>query len=1007
MDTIKIVIESNAEQVGKTFEELAKNFKNTTGDAEDLRKQIKDLKGELFKLTPGTEEYGKVLEQLGSKMNQLGDTTQELRVATGGLDTVFQTTTQATATMAAGFTAASGVIALFGGDTENLQKTFVKLQAVMAITTGLKGFAAFEKMTKRASISLKAYIAQSKLARTATMQQTTSTVGLAAAEGAAATAATGLGTAIKGVTAAIAANPIGAVLVAITAAIAAITHFVSASKEAKQQAEEYNKVLEKSRGIALSFTEQLEREDSQFNLHVARLKTLGVTQAEINSLMKKHLETEASSLRQRKATLESLIDYNKENTKVKDKLEEWSKELDEVNSKLQDTQSTLDEMAANTLPKFAQEADAGFTALERSLNLQVLSGDLSENGSIEQKISYWQQRIEDTQKLLDKANKKRALPMNSESVNAELDKSIEDYTRSINLWSKRIVELEEKQQENTAKAVKSSRDAAKKLAQEHSKNYKKLTEDFDKDYKEMFKNVSDFDNKIQQLFESFGLSDLASEGRMRASLQLILKDIDDFYTKSKKIATELVSENKISYDDYNTYITNLELKVQEMRDLASHYSQDIGLTDYSTVLNNNLLKNVKDLTSGLALINQLYKDGLIKTEEYNKAYLDKLEAFKQSMAEDGEDIEQLYKNLLNPEYLDEIVNTLEDGSEQTLREFLDEQKMTANEYVEFLKNLFAQSGLILPPELAKSITDETVKIINSQFAVIEKNYSERMDMFGRYWQEKMRSWLEGGTDTSYWGDSASTTYKKMQQQADDLYKLLHSEYEQEIQLLQDKMSLLDENSQAYADYYAKLQELRQADADAQAAQQTASLANIRQYSQDIMETAGKFGDAISGLAGAMGSYYAEQAEQAKEMYGENSEEYKKYLKKEGNMKIAQVWTDAATGIMSAWATSESLGPIAGPILAAIQTAALLATATASTMQIKRQTQATASGDANTTANVGQLTDRVIYGDAQNADQTAKLNADYNQGKGVKVFVTQGDIEKANNEHKVAVTQNQF
>jgi ubiquinone biosynthesis protein UbiJ len=141
------------------------------------------------------------------------------------------------------------------------------------------------------------------------------------------------------------------------------------------------------------------------------------------------------------------------------------------------------------------------------------------------------------------------------------------------------------------------------------------------------------------------------------------------------------------------------------------------------------------------------------------------------------------------------------------------------------------------------------------------------------------------------------------------------------------------------------------------------------------------------------------------MYGENSEEYKKYLKKEGNMKIAQVWTDAATGIMTAWATSEQLGPIAGPILAAIQTAALTATAIASTQQIKRQTQATASGSAPT-ANVSGITDRVIMGEAQNADQTAQLNADYNQGS-MRVFVTQDDISDAQNVNRVAVTNNRF
>ena len=91
------------------------------------------------------------------------------------------------------------------------------------------------------------------------------------------------------------------------------------------------------------------------------------------------------------------------------------------------------------------------------------------------------------------------------------------------------------------------------------------------------------------------------------------------------------------------------------------------------------------------------------------------------------------------------------------------------------------------------------------------------------------------------------------------------------------MKLLDENSEAYANYYAKLIELRQADADAQAAYETASLANTREYGQNVIAMTSEFSSAVSGLASAMGGYYAEQAEWAKDTYGENSKEYQKYL----------------------------------------------------------------------------------------------------------------------------------
>ncbi len=59
MDTIKIIIDTNAEDAAKSFDDLSNSFKKTDNEAVDLRKQIKELKSELYKLTPGTVEYTK------------------------------------------------------------------------------------------------------------------------------------------------------------------------------------------------------------------------------------------------------------------------------------------------------------------------------------------------------------------------------------------------------------------------------------------------------------------------------------------------------------------------------------------------------------------------------------------------------------------------------------------------------------------------------------------------------------------------------------------------------------------------------------------------------------------------------------------------------------------------------------------------------------------------------------------------------------------------------------
>ncbi|MBQ1807964.1 MAG: hypothetical protein IIZ87_00325, partial [Selenomonas sp.] len=113
MDNIKITIETNANEAAKTFENLANSFNSADTQAQDLRKEIKSLKNEIYKLEPGTKEYTQTLVKLGEKMNTLGDINRDLRSSTGGLDTVFQTTTKTISSMAAGMQACMGVVTLF------------------------------------------------------------------------------------------------------------------------------------------------------------------------------------------------------------------------------------------------------------------------------------------------------------------------------------------------------------------------------------------------------------------------------------------------------------------------------------------------------------------------------------------------------------------------------------------------------------------------------------------------------------------------------------------------------------------------------------------------------------------------------------------------------------------------------------------------------------------------------------------------------------------------------
>ena len=997
MDTIKIQIDTNAEQASKSFEDLSNSFKNTDTQAEDLRKQIKGLKDELYKLTPGTEEYGRVLQELGGKMDQLSDTSQELRVATGGLDAVFQSTTNATASLAAGFTAATGVVALFGGENEDLAKTFVKLQAVMSIMNGLKGFAGFGKITKQASTSLKAYIAQMGLARRATMQQTTATATLATTENVANVATKGLAAGFRSLTAAIASNPVGALLVALTAAIAVITRFNEKSKEAAERQEEYNRAVGNTPPPVKTADEAIQDYLNTLEKYDQKLQAIGVSEERRNEIKKEQLEEQIrlgeQQLKYYKDAVEKQQEFEKSGDAVTVAVLNFVKSLDKEHESFEELQTgaidtekalkslreELEKLTSGQLPQSMQTLNNTLSDLSDVYRVKIAGGLATQGDYLKAQISVYQKAYNDLWEIVGgggthASRKIKGSGTEEGNLNKELATKYQAQIKALQ------VELDV----YNAGLQKKANDAAKNAAKAINDNYKKLTEDITEkaiEYKDAWKKILEQFQNLGALTDGDDLELNESIGRALTQMNRYSLDLEKYLEEWQKTAEKALRAGDITRAKYEQFKKFLEgIKDQLGTDLLGMVDAQIS----DAVLNAG--KGIQKLAEGFKKDNESMLEalsgGLVSKEEYHQF----LEArIKDYQTEIGPAIEQAMK------MIDEEVAKAAPEDQGRLREIMTAYINSADD--------------IIPPSVMNQITSSIKEMIDKQFNQIENEYETRMGLFESYWTDKTRSWLQGGTDTSYWGDSASATYKKMQEQANDLYKLLHQQYEEEARLLEEKMSLLDENTEAYRTYYAQLQELRQADAEAQAAHEAASLANSREYAQAIMETAGQFGDAISGLAGAMGSYYAEQAEQAKAMYGENSEEYKKYLKKEGNMKIAQVWVDAATGIMSAWATSESLGPIAGPILAAIQTAALLATATASTMQIKRQTNASASGG-ESTANVGQLTDRIIMADAQNTDQTAQLNAEYSAGN-QRVYVTQSDISDAQDTNRVAVTNNRF
>jgi hypothetical protein len=102
-----------------------------------LKQEFKETQKELDGLTAGSEKYVQTLKKLGKIKDDIGDLNQEIKAFNPeGKVQAFGTVLSG---VSSGFQAATGAAALFGGENKNLEKTLVKLQAVMAFTEGIKG----------------------------------------------------------------------------------------------------------------------------------------------------------------------------------------------------------------------------------------------------------------------------------------------------------------------------------------------------------------------------------------------------------------------------------------------------------------------------------------------------------------------------------------------------------------------------------------------------------------------------------------------------------------------------------------------------------------------------------------------------------------------------------------------------------------------------------------------------------------------------------------------------
>ena len=154
-------VKTQFDAIGKSFEaafssgQVKKSLDNQTKAIDGLNKsgksltgQLRGLKAELANLEiagqDGTAAFNQLLVAAAKLEDQIGDTRARVKILAS--DTFkFDAAVQATQGLASGFQVAQGAAALFGSESEDLNKAIVKLTAATAIATGVEQLAKLVK----------------------------------------------------------------------------------------------------------------------------------------------------------------------------------------------------------------------------------------------------------------------------------------------------------------------------------------------------------------------------------------------------------------------------------------------------------------------------------------------------------------------------------------------------------------------------------------------------------------------------------------------------------------------------------------------------------------------------------------------------------------------------------------------------------------------------------------------------------------------------------------------
>lgn len=239
-----------------------------------IKKELREAQQAVTELSAKFGATSKEAIEAAKRAAELKDAIGDAKALTDAFnpDAKFKAFSASVAGVASGFAALQGAMGLFGSESEEVQKTLLKVQSAMAISQGLQAvgesidsFKQLGAVISQSTVFLKANEAVTKIA--------------AATQRLFGISVDATSTSFKVLKGAIAATGIGLLVVALGEAISFMQNYTSATEDAAKAQEELNKKISDTAKNAL--TAEQTALDNNTKLLVARAKAAGAGEAEI------------------------------------------------------------------------------------------------------------------------------------------------------------------------------------------------------------------------------------------------------------------------------------------------------------------------------------------------------------------------------------------------------------------------------------------------------------------------------------------------------------------------------------------------------------------------------------------------------------------------------------------------------------------------------------------------------------------------------------------------------